>query len=185
MTETSHHFSAKQPRMYQISQAALLVTAVVLTVSAPLQLILAVSIAGGGMFIMTALLSLLLILPLILMSSATPPVSISRDGLTVQPGLGRAVFVPWAAVKEIKPYSLMPPEDSESVRRTMVGRKKYRPAAGLMLVCEGLPWRYRVVGAFAGEGFSPVVAVTNRSHADYEQFVYLIEKIRPTTPLTP
>jgi hypothetical protein len=178
MTATSHHFPAKQPRIYRLSQAVLMVTAVILAVSAPLQVILALNIAGAGMFIMTALLSLALMLPLILMSSATPPVTISREGLTVQPWLGRTVVVPWSAVKEVKPYSLMPPEDSETVRRAMVGRKKYRGATGLMLVCEGLPWRYRVVGAFAGEGFAPVVAITNRSHADYDQFVYLLNQLR-------
>lgn len=178
MTTPSHHFPAKNPRLYQVSQLALAITSVVLLVSAPLQVILALNIAGAGMFIMTGILSLALMLPLILMSSATPPVTISREGLTVQPFLGKAVFVPWSAVKEIKPYSLMPPEDSETVRRAMVGRKKYRAASGVMLVCAGLPWQYRVVGAFAGEGFMPVVAVTNRDHADYDQFVYLLGELQ-------
>lgn len=180
MTHVSQHFPAKNPVVYKISQAALVVTSLILLVSAPLQVLLASQIMGAGMFVMTAILSLALMLPLILITSATPPVTVTRDGLTVQPWIGRAVTVPWSAVKAVKPYSLLPPEDSEQVRKVMVGRKKYNAAAGLMLICEGLPWRYRVVGAFAGEGFAPVVAVTNRTHADYEQFTYLLNQIRPS-----
>ncbi len=179
MSAATHEFPARSPRAYRISQIVLAGTAGVLAVSAPLQVILAFTVPGGGMFVLTAILSLALILPLMLMMSATPPITLSRAGFTIQPGIGKPTTVPWGAVKEVKPYPLLPPEDSETTRRLMVGRKKYRPAAGTMFVCEGLPWRYRIVGAFAGEGFAPSVAVTNRTHADYEQFTRLLAQLRP------
>jgi len=179
MTASTQYFPARSPRGYRISQVVLVITAGVLAVSAPFQIVMALAIPAAGMFVLTAILSLALILPLILMMSATPPITLSREGVTIQPGIGKPSTLTWASVTEIKPYSLMPPEDSETTRRLVVGRKKYRPAAGTMLVCEGLPWRYRVVGAFAGEGFKPVIAVTNRTHAEYDQFVYLLAQLRP------
>jgi len=179
MTASTQYFPARNPRGYRISQWVLAATAGVLAISALPQVFLAFAIPGGGMFVLTALLSLALILPIVLMMSATPPITLSREGFTLQPGIGKPTTVLWAAVKEVKPYSLLPPEDSETTRRLMVGRKNYRPAAGTMLVCEGLPWRYRIVGGFAGEGFTPVVAVTNRTHAEYDQFVYLLGQLRP------
>ena len=179
MTASTQHFPARSPRGYRISQWVLAGTVGVLAVSAPLQVILALTIPGGGMFVLTAILSLALILPLILMMSATPPVTLSREGITIQPGIGKPSIITWRDIKEVKPYPLLPPEDSETTRRLMVGRKKYRPAAGTMFICEGLPWRYRIVGAFAGEGFAPAVAVTNRTHLEYDQFVYLLDQLRP------
>jgi hypothetical protein len=71
----------------------------------------------------------------------------------------------------VKVYPLLPSADAETTRRLTVGRIKYRPAAGIMLVIPGLPPQYRIAGFFAGERAAPIIALTNRAHADYERLV--------------
>lgn len=144
---------------------------IVLAASVPLQVLLALSGARGGLFTLSALATLLLALPILLLITATPAVSISEDGLTVHPVIWRARFIPWQAVRELKDYPLLPPPDTEVGRRVLVGRRKYRPAQGVMLVIPGLPAQYRVTGFFAGEGLTSVIALTSRTHTDYEQLV--------------
>ena len=40
-----------------------------------------------------------------------------------------------------------------------------------MLVIRGLPVQYRVTGFFVGEGFKPVIALTSRTHTDYDRLI--------------
>lgn len=180
MTPAPYTVAPRNPQAYRLSQMTALALSALLLVSSPLQVVLALSVPSAGMFVVSALLSLVLVLPLVLMASNTPPVTLSPDGITLQPWPDSTTptTIGWDAVKEIKPYPLLPPEDAETVRKVMVGKKNYRPAEGLMFVCEGLPWRYRVVGFFCGEGFKPVFAVTNRSHADYDDFRAYLDKVR-------
>ena len=76
----------------------------------------------------------------------------------------------------VKPYPLLPPADAEVTRKALAGRKKYRPAEGVMLVIPALPLPYRFGGFFPGEGFTPVIAVTTRTHTDYDDLVRQIRQ---------
>lgn len=159
---------------YVIATAMLVIVAAV-----PMQVALALLIPGAPLFYVTAVLTLLLLLPLLMQSAAAPAVTISEEGITLQPILWKAQFVPWSAVHAIKPYPLLPPPDGETIRKVMVGRKSYRPAQGIMLVIPGLPLPYRATGFFTGEGFTSVVAFTNRTHQQYDQLVYNIRHYCP------
>jgi hypothetical protein len=172
---TSDH-PALSPRAYATSQRIAVIAAALLILSAPLQVILAFAIPNAILFVITALLSLMLVLPLILTLSATPPITLTDEGFTVHPAIGRASTVRWEDVTSLKPYPLLPGPDSEVLRRSTVGRKNYKAAEGLMLTCPTLPWRYRVVGFFTGEGLTPTVAVTNRSHANYAHIAHVLGK---------
>ena len=92
------------------------------------------------------------------------------------PRIGRPAFVAWKAVREVKPYPLLPPTEAETLRRAIAGRKKYAAAEGLMLTSDALPWPYRAVGWFAGEGFCGAFAVTSRSHRDYSKLKAAIDR---------
>ncbi len=135
----------------------------------PLQVFLAMRLGNAPLFYITAVLSLLLILPLLLYSAATPPATLTRTGLTLHPIIWPEQSFTWEQVTAIKPYPLLPPAETEPMRKVTVGRKKYQPAAGLMLVVPSLPLPYRAVGFFTGEGTQPVVAFTNRTHRQYDQ----------------
>ena len=71
---------------------------------------------------------------------------------------------------------LLPPKEVEAERRLAVGRRKYRPAEGKMLINPALPLPYRFTGIFAGAGFTGVVALTNRTHTDYDALIKQVEK---------
>lgn len=170
------HASMINPRRYALGQMAAAVGALALLISAPLQLLIALSVRGAGLFAVTALLSLVLILPLLLYLRATPPATLDDAGITLTPRVGKAVHIPWKSVRAVKPYPLLPPADTETMRRAAVGRKKYVAAEGIMLTSDVLPWTYRAVGWFAGEGFRGAFAITNRTHTDYARVKAAIER---------
>ncbi|MBK9125463.1 MAG: hypothetical protein IPM16_20390 [Chloroflexi bacterium] len=174
MTASNH--PPLSPHAYTVSQYGAAAAIAALTFSAPVQVLIALRVPGAGLFVVTAILSLLLTLPLFLLLRATPPVTTDDAGITLKPRVGRTLTIAWGDVHEVRPYPLLPPTDSEAVRRAAVGRRRYRVAEGIMLRCAGLPWPYRVVGWFAGEGFRPVFAVTNRSHAEYDRLKKEIER---------
>jgi hypothetical protein len=44
-----------------------------------------------------------------------------------------------------------------------------------MLVIPSLPFQYRFTGVFTGEGFTGIIAFTNRTHTDYSRLVSLVK----------
>lgn len=122
---------------------------------------------------------LLLLAPAVLLvTTITPPLSVRRDGLAIRPVLWRPVEVAWSDVRAVKPYPLLPAPEGKVGRRMLVGKRRYRAAEGTMLVIPALPALYRVNGIFCGEGLTPVVAFTTRSHRDYDR---LVEQVRQHT----
>lgn len=165
MTRVHSHPNPFIDRLIQYGAAGV---GVLMLLSVPLQLVLA---SVGGLFALTAVVTLLLTLPVLMLTTATPAVTLSAEGLTIQPRVWRAQTVRWSDIHAVKDYPLLPPPGSESGRKAFVGRSKYRPAEGKMLVIPCLPAYYRVTGFFAGEGLTPVIALTNRTHTDYEALI--------------
>jgi hypothetical protein len=155
--------------------AALLCAVMVLAAAAQ---VLALAIGAPGAFILSALLTLAFVPFTLLLTTATPAVTVTQEGLTIEPRLWRKQFVTWDAVREVKDYPLLPPEDSEAVRRALTGRRRYTPAQGKMLLIPTLPPQYRIAGWLAGEGLTPIIALTNRTHTDYERLIQQIEQFR-------
>ncbi|MFW5692514.1 MAG: PH domain-containing protein, partial [Chloroflexota bacterium] len=157
-----------KPWVDRVSQVVALAATLVLVVCAPLLMLLPLAGAPGG-FVLIGLLALLLALPLIMRTAVAPAVTVDADGLTLRPMFWRDQRLPWSAVQAVRVFPLLPSEDAEVTRRIAVGRRNYRPAAGLMLVIPTLPPQYRIAGLLAGERGRPVVALTNRAHQDYDQ----------------
>jgi hypothetical protein len=132
---------------------------------------MALALFGLPLFLLSGIVTLLLITPVLLLVSATPAVSIAPEGITLLPRVWRERFVPWADVREIKDYPLLPPKDAEVGRRALTGRQRYRPAEGKMLIIPSLPVQYRFTGLFVGEGFVGVIGLTNRTHTDYDRLI--------------
>jgi hypothetical protein len=162
-----------QPLLDTLTQygAAALLALIVLSV--PLQLVLA--FAGAPVFVLTALFTLAFAPFLLMLLAATPAVTVGPEGLIVQQRLGKAQAVAWPEVVAIKAYPLLPPPDAELQRKMLAGRSKYRPAEGLMLLIPSLPAQYRIAGMLAGEGFTPIIAVTTRTHDRYDVLVKKIQ----------
>ena len=117
-------------------------------------------------------LIVLALAPAVLMvTTISPALTVDADGLTIRPVSWKPVQVRWDAVTRFEEYPLLPAADSEMGRRALTGRKRYRAAEGKMLVIPSLPAIYKINGLFCGRGLTPVVAFTNRSHADYDKLL--------------
>jgi hypothetical protein len=130
-----------------------------------------VGLALGGappfLLLITSLTLALLTLPTLMQVTAAPAVIVDDEGLTLVPRLLRPRPVAWHAITAIKPNPLLPSPDTEGLRQALIGRSQYRAAEGILLIVPSLPWMYRCTGFFAGEGFTGVIALTNRTHRDY------------------
>lgn len=156
-------------RLVQSGAAALLA---LLILAALAQIALGIG-RGPGFLVFSGLLTLAFV-PFILLLLATPPVTVSPEGITILHPWKAEQTIPWGVVRAFKDYPLLPTQEMEGGRRALVGRRKYRPAEGKMLVIPALPLPYRFAGLFAGEGFTGVIALTNRTHTDYAR---LVEKV--------
>jgi hypothetical protein len=173
MTKITHHVPPS-PTTYRVQQiiAALLLAA--MAAAAGGLLLLAILMPAPFMAVMSPLMALLMI-PVAMLLSVSPPITVDEDGLTIEPFWGKAQRIAWNDIAAMQVYPLLPQTDQEVERRLMQGRKKYRPAEGYMLLVPRLPWRYRMAGFLAGVGGQPVVAFTNRAHSDYDT---LLERVR-------
>jgi hypothetical protein len=137
--------------------AALACAGLALAFGLPLMILAAVFLVGLGM---AALLP----------TVSAPAVTIADEALTVQPLLWRETRARWADVR-LREYTMLPPAGAEVGRKALVGRGRYRPAEGVLLIVPGLPAVFRVHGFFAGVGFMPAIALTNRTHAQYDRLL--------------
>ncbi len=156
-----------------ISQSISLAGLVAIGLSIPAFIGLVMAGAPGG-FLLAIPVMAALGLPLIMRLSITPPITCTPTGFSLHPRYGQTQTLTWADVVSVAHFPLLPTEDTEVVRRATVGRDNYAPAQGIMLVIPALSWRYRVGGFFAGAGGQPIIALTNRSHRNYEALVQAV-----------
>ncbi len=161
--------------MNRLTQYGAFALLIVMLVAAVAQVVIALLDARATLLGIAAIFTLGLTLPVILLLTATPPLSADSSGLTIEPTIGRPIRVAWSDIAAVKEYPLLPPSESESGRKLMVGKKRYQRAEGLLLVIPRLPAPYRVTGFFCGEGFRACIGVTNRSHTDYARLASQIE----------
>lgn len=169
------------PRLQRIVQYGALGVVIIMALSAPAQIALTLLGAPGGLFILSAVFTLLLALPVLMLTAYAPAVRVDVQGITLLPVIWKPQTIPWGEIAAVKVYPLLPLADSEVSRRLIVGKHRYRPAAGIMLIIPGLPPQYRIAGFLAGERAAPVVALTNRAHVDYDKLVKTVLNHTPQT----
>ncbi len=147
----------------------------VMAAAALLQVIIAL-IAGAPLLIITGILTALLALPVLQNTARSPQVMLENDGLTVQTTLWGARKVPFSTIQAIRDDPSLPPAGAEIYRKKAVGKAKYRPVEGKLIIASGLPLPYRLVGFFAGEGIKGVIAINSRSISNYDRLMPLIEQ---------
>ncbi|MDZ4769300.1 MAG: hypothetical protein SGJ24_09245 [Chloroflexota bacterium] len=169
--ETFTHPSPRFERGVLLWQLGLAIILVVLILAQ-------VPLLFAGMPIILALLVIMTCLALIpftlLPTVAAPAVTLTTDGITIQPHFWRPEVVPWSDVRAIKPYPLMPSAGSENTRRLLIGRRKYSPMEGIMLIIPSLPALYRIQGVIVNEGWTGVIGLTNRTHINYARLIALV-----------
>jgi hypothetical protein len=167
MTPVESVHDSINPLVTRVSNYALIVLTVALILAIPAWIIIGMSEPRAVLFVVMVIPSLLFLPALIFLSVVTPPVTVTADGLLLRPYVWRQRLIRWTDITLAKPYPLLPSPESEVIRRAMVGRRKYAPAEGIMILSPALPWPYRCAAFFAGERHTPIVAFTNRSHQDY------------------
>lgn len=160
-------------RLNNLIQYGAIVVVGLLLVSAPLQIVLTLTGAPEG-FIVSALFTVLLAAPVLMLTAVAPPVTVDETGIMLKPLIWKKRFVPWSDVQAVKVFPLLPTEEQEINRKWVVGRNNYRAAQGIMLLIPGLPVQYRIAGFLAGERGRPIIALTNRAHTDYEHLVKIV-----------
>ncbi len=163
-----------KPFMNRVAHYGAAALLVVMVVAAVAQIALAVVDERARLLFLGGVFTLLLALPVLMLTTLTPALTVQPEGLTITPIVWKPIWVGWDAVKAVKDYPLLPPPDTESGRKLLAGAKRYRKAEGKMLVIPSLPTPYRIGGLFCGEGLTPVIAFTSRSHTDYDK---LLKKI--------
>lgn len=169
------HFAHPNPRLNRLTQYSAFLLMLLMLIVAVGQLALALIGFPPGVLLITSAITLLLVAPVLMLTTVTPAVTVSEAGITIEPVVWRSRAVRWDEIEAIKPYPLLPPAEVEAGRRAIVGRRRYRPAEGIMLVIPSLPPHYRFTGLFTGEGFTGIIALTNRTHTDYGRLVALVE----------
>lgn len=159
-----------KPTIDRLSQIVSLVGAVLLLAAIPILAVLVLLGAPGG-FLLALPLLVGLSLPLLMRTAVSPTITVTEEGLALKPLIWRERVVAWDAITSVQVFPLLPSVDEEVTRRVAVGRLNYRPAGGLMLVIPGLPPQYRIAGFFAGVASQPIIALTNRAHAEYDTLV--------------
>jgi len=166
---THSHYTHPNPIAYRITQWVLFALLCVVLVAVPLQILIALMYPQAILFYLLAVITLFFALPILLYLFTTPTVSLDSDGITVHPFIGKSHHVAWDDVERVAYYPLLPRQNHEVNKRLVVGRKRYKPAEGIMLISSALPQVYRVGGLFAGERGRKIIALTNRTHANYDQ----------------
>ncbi len=175
---TSQTYTHPSPTINRILQIGVLLLIILILLTVPVQLYLAWMLRAPA-FVLTSLLTVAMTLPLLMPITATPALSTDDDGLTLHPVIWPEQRIAWGAITERRDYPLLPSPDQETGRRLLVGRNKYQPAVGQMLVIPSLPLPYRVVGFFVFKRWVGSIAVTNRSHSDYDALIRTLDRHAP------
>lgn len=166
---TDRLYTHPNPLAFRITQILLLIGVCVILIAVPFQILIAVMYPQAVLFYISALITLGFTAPLLLYLVTTPTVSLDTNGMTIHPFIGRSHHILWDDIDRVAYYPLLPRQNHEVNKRLVVGRKRYKPAEGIMLISSELPAIYRVGGIFAGEGGRKIIALTNRTHTDYDQ----------------
>jgi hypothetical protein len=141
---------------------SLVIVAVVLVIEIILGLV------AGPLFLMMALFTAILLIPLLMRTVLHPEIELTADGLTLHPMIWEAQFVPWVAFERQVEHPLL--FNNEGTGRLLHG-KRYRPREGMVIVISdsaGLSSLYRLVGSLAGAGNRTAFAISSTTHTDYE-----------------
>ena len=167
--------SHPNPRLDAIRQVGGALLAALMALSGALLILAGVAEPRLFLLIFAGIAVWALIAPILMLSAASPAIEITDAALIVRARVWGRHAVPWSAIRTIIDHPLLPKEDGEKVRRAVVGRTRYQPERGKLIVAPPLPLPFRMLGKFAGVGFTGAIAVTSRTHRGYDRAIAEIE----------
>lgn len=167
------------PRLRWITARLLALGLIVMGSAVVLQIVLAIVLAVSGLpgwlFLGTAFFTAVLTIPLLMGTVIHPEVSITREGILVQPMIWRSQLVDWDAIQGTAPHPLI--FNDEGTGQLLYG-KRYHPREGLIILVRkkgGLSPLYRLLAGIAGSGHLSAFGISSTTHTDYETLVSQIE----------
>jgi hypothetical protein len=162
-------YTHPNPKIHRLTLWFVFILLWIVLLTVPLQIAIAVIYPPAMLFYLSAIVTLTLVAPLILYLMTTPTVSVDEQGITVYPFIGKPRHVDWEHITDIKEYPLLPRRGQEVNKRILVGREQYQRAEGIMLISPQFPMLNSVGGFFTGEYGRKIIALTNRTHIDYDR----------------
>lgn len=134
---------------------------IVLALLASIGLVIVAFGFGAGLTLLMIPFLLGLTVPLVLLVSLYPAVSVAEEGLRLQPNGMPGTFVRWEELEAIAEHTLLKPAPPPKLRREA-------HQGDMIIVRKGaVPFYYRLIGMMAGYGTSPVFAISNRTHVEF------------------
>lgn len=136
------------------------------------QLILALlSGAFGFLFLLSALFTATLLIPLILQTVLHPEITVSRDGLWLRPMLWRERFVPRHALLRCVRHPLIPESEANAALERWLFGKKHRRREGYAIIVarDALPLPYRLLARLANSPDAAAFAISSTTHRNYDR----------------
>lgn len=118
-----------------------------------------------------ALFLAVLIVPLLLLTVLHPAITVYERGLWLQPLVWRGVWLPWEAITRLEDHTL--------IRRGKEKDRHVEHFGKLIVVDDGLPRVYVVVGIMAGLGTARAFGISTLGHADYKALLNAIQRHKP------
>jgi hypothetical protein len=128
---------------------------------------------GAGLMLVMIPFLLGLTMPLVLLIALYPGVEVREEGIVLQPNGLPSTSVAWDDVLEVTEHTLLKPPPPSKLKRTA-------QQGEMVLVQPGaVPFYYRIISLIAGYGGTPVFAISNRTHVDYEALKRVLKKRIP------
>jgi len=112
-----------------------------------------------------------LLLPLLLLTVLHPHVTVYERGLWVKPLLWPGCWIAWEGIARMAEHTL--------IRRGKTKEREKEHFGQLIVVEQGLPPVFLVVGIMAGLGWVRAFGISTHSHVDYTTLHSAIQKHKP------
>jgi len=106
-----------------------------------------------------------------------PEITVREEGLRLKPLIWKASEVQWENLVTLTDHSLLPAPPPERQLRL----RKKQPSVGAMIIAKqgALAWPYCLVGFAAGHGLTPIFAISNKTHKNYEALAEALQERLP------
>jgi hypothetical protein len=110
-----------------------------------------------------------MLIPLLQLAIMHPAITVYENGLWLQPMLTGGRWIPWEAVVVVADHTL--------IRRGTTKDRQREHFGQLIIVDDGLPRVYAVIGGLAGYGWrTRAFGISTHSHTDYKTLLNAIQK---------
>ena len=161
-----------RPRVRMLTRLAVALGLSGAVIACLLQLFFALTLAP--LFWGTLVFTILLSIPLLMLSVLHPEVNVTADGLRLSPLLWHAQSVRWEHLSTLTDHPLI--YEDPVMNRRLHGKNRRLREGKVIVLTRNAPvlWQYRVLGLVSGASWTPAFGISTTTHTDYDQLVALL-----------